>query len=64
MKQDWRMAAAYFEEMLIDYDVHNNYGYWMYIAGFVHNHHNRVFNPKNRQECMPRSRIRSLWLKQ
>ncbi len=33
LKQDWRIGAAYFESMLIDYDPHSNYGNWMYIAG-------------------------------
>jgi len=26
---DWRIGAAYFESLLIDYDVHSNYGNWM-----------------------------------
>ena len=30
---DWRIGAAYFESQLIDYDVHSNYGNWMYVAG-------------------------------
>jgi deoxyribodipyrimidine photo-lyase len=30
---DWRYGAAYFEEMLIDYDVASNYGNWQYLAG-------------------------------
>uniref|UniRef100_UPI004047B261 DASH family cryptochrome n=1 Tax=Roseivirga sp. TaxID=1964215 RepID=UPI004047B261 len=33
MKIDWRMGAAYFEKMLIDYDPCSNYGNWAYIAG-------------------------------
>lgn len=33
LKVDWRLGAAYFEKMLIDYDVASNYGNWIYIAG-------------------------------
>jgi deoxyribodipyrimidine photo-lyase len=28
LKQDWRFGAHYFEEKLIDHDVHSNYGNW------------------------------------
>ncbi len=30
---DWRYGAAYFEQMLVDYDVGVNWGNWQYIAG-------------------------------
>ncbi len=30
---DWRWGAAYFESMLIDYDVCSNWGNWNYTAG-------------------------------
>ena len=30
---DWRAGAAWFEAQLIDYDVYNNQGNWLYIAG-------------------------------
>lgn len=30
---DWRYGAAWFEEMLIDYDVAANWGNWQYLAG-------------------------------
>ena len=33
IKQDWRYGAAYFEEKLIDYDVHSNYGGFNFSAG-------------------------------
>ena len=44
MKVDWRMGAAYFESMLIDYDVHSNYGNWMYVAGVGNDPRDRKFN--------------------
>ena len=31
--QDWRYGAHYFEEKLIDSDVHSNYGGWSFSAG-------------------------------
>jgi deoxyribodipyrimidine photo-lyase len=30
---DWRAGAAWFESLLIDYDVCSNQGNWLYIAG-------------------------------
>jgi deoxyribodipyrimidine photo-lyase len=30
---DWRWGAAYFEELLVDYDVASNWGNWAYQAG-------------------------------
>ncbi|MCK0178321.1 DASH family cryptochrome [Flavobacteriaceae bacterium S0862] len=41
---DWRIGAAYFEAMLIDYDVHSNYGNWMYVAGVGNDTRDRKFN--------------------
>jgi len=46
LKLDWRIGAAYFESLLIDYDVHNNYGNWIYISGVGNDPRNRVFNVK------------------
>ena len=33
LKIDWRVGAEYFESLLIDYDVHSNYGNWLYNSG-------------------------------
>jgi deoxyribodipyrimidine photo-lyase len=30
---DWRAGAAWFESLLIDYDVASNWGNWAYVAG-------------------------------
>lgn len=43
-EQDWRLGAAYFESTLIDYDVHSNYGNWMYNSGVGNDPRNRTFN--------------------
>lgn len=45
LKQDWRKGAAYFEQQLIDYDVHSNWGNWAYVAGVGNDpRENRYFN--------------------
>lgn len=42
---DWRLGAAYFESMLIDYDVASNWGNWNYVAGVGNDpRQNRYFN--------------------
>ncbi len=33
LAMDWRFGAAYFESVLIDYDVASNWGNWQYLAG-------------------------------
>ncbi|KAG5719406.1 hypothetical protein E4T56_gene13451 [Termitomyces sp. T112] len=30
---DWRLGAEWYESMLVDYDVANNWGNWQYVAG-------------------------------
>ena len=47
---DWRIGAAYFEEQLIDYDVHSNYGNWMYVSGVGNDPRDRKFNVKLQAE--------------
>ncbi|MEM0951374.1 MAG: DASH family cryptochrome [Cyanobacteria bacterium P01_H01_bin.74] len=45
LKIDWRWGAAYFESLLIDYEVCSNWGNWAYIAGVGNDpRENRVFN--------------------
>lgn len=43
-QQDWRVGAAYFQSLLIDYDVHNNWGNWMYNSGVGNDPRNRKFD--------------------
>lgn len=47
---DWRIGAAYFESMLVDYDVHSNYGNWMYVAGVGNDPRDRKFNVRLQAE--------------
>ena len=46
MLMDWRMGAAYFEQQLIDYDAHSNWGNWLYVAGVGNDPRDRKFNIK------------------
>lgn len=50
LEQDWRIGAAYFERMLIDYDVHSNYGNWMYNSGVGNDPRDRKFNIKSQAD--------------
>lgn len=63
LKQGWRIGAAYFEEMLIDYDVHSNYGNWMYLAGVGNDPRSRTFNAeKQAEQYDSEQKFRDLWL--
>ena len=62
---DWRIGAAYFEAMLIDYDVHSNYGNWMYVSGVGNDPRDRKFNIKLQAENYDgESKFQKLWLQQ
>ncbi len=62
-EQDWRVAASYFESMLIDYDVHSNYGNWMYNAGVGNDPRDRKFNIKRQAEMYDGDgKYQKLWL--
>ena len=64
MKQDWRVGASYFESMLIDYDVHSNWGNWMYNSGVGNDPRDRKFNIESQAERYDRDKkYRDLWLK-
>ena len=61
--QDWRIAAAYFESLLIDYDVHSNYGNWIYNAGVGNDPRDRKFNIKRQAEMYDGNQeFQKLWL--
>jgi deoxyribodipyrimidine photo-lyase len=62
-QQDWRIAAAYFESLLIDYDVHSNYGNWIYNAGVGNDPRDRKFNIKRQAEMYDsKGEYQDLWL--
>lgn len=63
MKIDWRLGAAYFEKMLIDYDPCSNYGNWIYIAGVGNDPRGgREFNIKRQVDTYdPNGLYQNLW---
>ena len=62
---DWRIGAAYFESMLIDYDVHSNYGNWMYVAGVGNDPRDRTFNVTLQAERYDANgKFQKLWLQE
>lgn len=61
--QDWRTGASWFESMLLDYDVHSNWGNWMYNSGVGNDPRDRKFNPSLQAERYdPKGTYRRLWL--
>ncbi|OUS11395.1 deoxyribodipyrimidine photolyase [Nonlabens dokdonensis] len=64
-EQDWRIGAAYFEHILIDYDVHSNYGNWMYNSGVGNDPRNRTFNIKSQANRYDGDgKFQNLWLQE
>jgi deoxyribodipyrimidine photo-lyase len=60
---DWRIGAAYFESLLLDYDVHSNYGNWMYVAGVGNDPRDRKFKTQLQAERYDSNhKFRNLWL--
>ena len=63
LQLDWRIGAAYFEAMLLDYDVHSNYGNWMYVSGVGNDPRDRKFNAQLQAERYDSNHVyRNLWL--
>lgn len=63
MRMDWRMGAAYFESLLLDYDVHSNYCNWMYVSGVGNDPRDRKFDVRwqaERYDAM--GKFQNLWL--
>ncbi|WP_340065248.1 DASH family cryptochrome [Ascidiimonas aurantiaca] len=65
LHEDWRKGAAYFESMLLDYDVHSNWGNWMYVSGVGNDPRDRKFNTKRQAERYdPHGKFQRLWLQE
>lgn len=63
LELDWRIGAAYFESLLIDYDVHSNYGNWMYVSGVGNDPRDRKFNVELQAERYDTNeKFRNRWL--
>jgi len=63
LAMDWRYGAAYFEQILIDYDVGSNWGNWQYLAGVgADTRDKRHFNlDKQAQQFDPQNRYIRRW---
>ena len=63
LAMDWRYGAAYFEQVLIDYDVASNWGNWQYLAGVgADTRDKRHFNlEKQTQQFDPENRYIKRW---
>lgn len=65
LELDWRIGASYFESLLIDYDVHSNYGNWMYVSGVGNDPRNRTFNIKLQADRYDSNgKYQKLWLQE
>lgn len=64
LQLDWRLGAAWFESLLLDYDPASNYGNWRYIAGLSANPRGGSwFNLKKQAEHYdPQAAYRRHWL--
>ena len=62
---DWRIGAAYFESLSLDFDVHSNYGNWMYVAGVGNDPRDRKFDVAWQAERYdPDGKYQNRWLQQ
>lgn len=52
----WTWGAAYFEEMLIDYDPDLNWGNWLYLSGRGTDPRSRIFNSARQAEQYDQNR--------
>lgn len=64
LKVDWRLGAEWYECMLVDYDVANNWGNWQYVAGVGNDpREGRLFNPvKQALDYDPRGDYIKAWV--
>jgi deoxyribodipyrimidine photo-lyase len=63
MKQPWRIGAAYFECMLLDYDPASNWGNWAYIAGVGNDPRpfRKFHTQKQAEQYDPEGSYRAYW---
>jgi len=64
LRCDWRAGAAWFESQLIDFDIYNNQGSWLYLSGRgTDPRGSRRFNPdKQANDYDADGTYRKLWL--
>jgi len=63
---DWRLGAEWYESMLVDYDVANNWGNWQYVAGVGNDpREGRLFNPvKQALDYDPKGEYIKAWVEE
>ncbi|KAG7364804.1 DASH family cryptochrome [Nitzschia inconspicua] len=62
LNQDWRYGAEYFESVLLDHDVHSNYGNWCAGAGMTGGRLNRFNIVKQSKDYDQHGDYVRLWL--
>jgi len=62
MNHDWTRGADYFESVLLDYDVHSNWGNWCAGAGMTGGRVNRFNIVKQSKDYDPSGDYVRLWL--
>lgn len=63
LQVDWRWGAAWFESLLLDYDVHSNYCNWLYNSQIGNDPRQRTFNIRLQAERYdPEGKFRKTWL--
>lgn len=65
IKLPWTWGAQWFEKLLIDYDVANNWGNWSYFSGVGTDPRDRAFNTQTQAKHYdPQGEYQQYWLKQ
>ena len=62
LNQDWRYGAEYFESVLLDHDVHSNYGNWCSAAGMTGGRLNRFNIVKQSKDYDQHGEYVRLWI--
>eukprot|EP00929_Paragymnodinium_shiwhaense_P117242 TRINITY_DN8760_c0_g1_i1.p1 TRINITY_DN8760_c0_g1~~TRINITY_DN8760_c0_g1_i1.p1 ORF type:complete len:506 (-),score=85.92 TRINITY_DN8760_c0_g1_i1:640-2157(-) len=62
MGVDWRYGAAHFEEHLLDYDPHSNWGNWVAAAGLTGGRVNKFNTKKQAKDYDPGGNYINHWL--
>ncbi len=62
LNQDWRHGAEYFESVLLDHDVHSNYGNWCAGAGMTGGRLNRFNIVKQSKDYDQHGEYVRLWI--
>ena len=59
---DWRLGAAYFQSVLVDYDMSQNWGNWVAVAGLTGGRINRFNIRRQTNQYDPERKYIKHWL--